>query len=102
MEKKPLPFIIENNGKLELNQEVMNEIKKSNNPRFLLFYGKTRLGKSTTLNQLIRGNIKTWKYINKKPFESNNTLDSITKGFDIFGPIKISQILKNHEGLKNR
>ena len=100
--KKPLPFIIENNGKLELNQEVIDEIKKSNNPRFLLFYGKTRLGKSTTLNQLIRGNIKTWKYINKKPFESNNTLDSITKGCDIFGPIKISEIFKRHEKLKNK
>ena len=100
--KKPLPFIIENNGKLELNQEVMDEIKKSNKPRFLLFYGKTRLGKSTTLNQLIRGNIKTWKYINKKPFESNNTLDSITKGCDIFGPIKISEIFKRHEKLKNK
>ena len=100
--KKPLPFILDNNGKLELNQEVMNEIKKSNNPRFILFYGKTRLGKSTTLNQLIRGNIKTWKYINQKPFNSNNTLNSITKGCDIFGPIKISEIFKNHEGLKNK
>ena len=99
--KKPFPFIIENNGKLELNQEVMNEIKKSNNPRFILFYGKTRLGKSTTLNQLIRGNIETWKYTNKKPFQSSNSWESITKGCDIFGPIKISEIYKKHEGLKN-
>ena len=99
MEKKPLPFIIENNGKLELNQEIMDEIKKSNNPRFILFYGKTKIGKSTTLNQLIKGNIKTWKYIKKKPFKAIN---SITKGCDIFGPIKISEIFKNHEGLKNK
>ena len=104
MEKteKPLSFINEKNGKLEINKDVINIIKQSNNPRFILFYGKTRLGKSTTLNQLIRGNTKTWKYINKKPFQSNDTLDSITKGCDIFGPIKISEICKRHEGLQNK
>ena len=103
MEKqKPLPFIIENNGELELNQEVIKRIKDSINPRFLLFYGTTRFGKSTTLNQIIKGNIKSWKYINKKPFAASDTLNSITKGCDIFGPIKISEIYKNHEGLKNK
>jgi hypothetical protein len=104
MEKteKPLSFINEKNGKLELNKDVINIIKQSKNPKFILFYGKTRLGKSTTLNQLIRGNTKTWKYINKKPFQSNDTLDSVTKGCDIFGPIKISEICKRHEGLQNK
>ena len=99
--EKPLSFIIEKNGKLELNQEVMDIIKESDNPKFISFYGKTRLGKSTTLNQLIRGNNQTWKFINKKPFQSSNSCDSITKGCDIFGPIKISEIYKKHEGLKN-
>ena len=66
---KPLPFIIKNNGKLELNENVLNIISKSVNPKLLLFYGATRLGKSTTLNQIIRGNIDTWKYINRKPFK---------------------------------
>ena len=100
--KKPLSFIIEKNGKLELNQEVMDIIKESDNPKFISFYGKTRLGKSTTLNQLIRGNNQTWKFINKKPFGTNDTLDSVTKGCNIFGPIKISEILKRHEGLQNK
>ena len=99
---KPLPFIIEKNGKLELNQEVMEIIKKSVNPKLIVFYGKTRLGKSTTLNQLIRGNYQTWKFINKKPFDTSDTLDSMTKGCNIFGPIKISEILKRHEGLQNK
>ena len=62
---KPLPFIIEKDGKLELNKEVLDIIKKSVNPKFILFYGKTRLGKSTTLNQLIRGNHQTWKFTSK-------------------------------------
>ena len=92
----PLPFIIENNGSLEINGEVLKIIENSTNPNFLLFYGVTRRGKSTTLNQLIRGNHETWKYINKKPFLSKNTQESITKGCDIFGPIKASILLKRH------
>ena len=91
---KPLQFIIEKDGKLMLNEEVMTLIKNAVEPRFILFYGKTRLGKSTTLNQLIRGNKETWKYNNKSPFNSNNTLESVTKGCDIFGPIKITELIQ--------
>ena len=94
--EKPLPLIVEKDQKLSLNEEVMNIIKNSIKPRFILFYGKTRVGKSTTLNQLIRGNIETCKYINKKPFDSCGTVNSVTKGCDIFGPIKISELMKRH------
>ena len=45
--QKPLPFIIQKNGKLELNEEVLKIIENSDNPRLLLFYGATRMGKST-------------------------------------------------------
>ena len=93
---KPLPFIIENQGKLELNEKVLTIIEKSDNPRLLLFYGATRQGKSTTLNQIIRGNIDTWKYLNKTPFESQTSQKSLTVGCDIFGPIKCSEIKRRH------
>ena len=99
--EKPLPFVLENNGQLELNEEVLKIIEKSNNPRFLLFYGATRQGKSTTLNQIIRGNIDTWKYINKSPFPSQTSQKSLTIGCNIFGPIKCSEILKRHQIEKN-
>ena len=93
----PQSFIIENkNNKLELNEKVLDIIEKSENPRFFLFYGKTRLGKSTTLNQLIKGNLDSRKYRNTKPFEANDTLNSITKGCNIFGPIKASELIKRH------
>ena len=93
---KPLPFIIEKQGKLELNEKVLKIIEKSNNPRLLLFYGATRQGKSTTLNQIIRGNIDTWKYLNKTPFASRTSQQSLTVGCDIFGPIKCSEIKRRH------
>ena len=98
--ENPLPLIVEKDKKLALNEEVMNIIKNSTKPRFILFYGKTRVGKSTTLNQLIRGNIETYKYINKKPFDSCGTITSVTKGCDIFGPIKISELMKRHNRKK--
>ena len=100
--EKPLPFIIENKDQqLELNEEVLKIIEKSNNPRLLLFYGSTRQGKSTTLNQIIRGNIDTWKYINKSPFKSQTSQNSVTNGCDIFGPIKCSEIIRRHQLNKN-
>ena len=100
--EKPLPFIIENKDQqLELNEEVLKIIEKSNNPRLLLFYGSTRQGKSTTLNQIIRGNIDTWKYINKSPFKSQTSQKSVTNGCDIFGPIKCSEIIRRHQLNKN-
>ena len=94
--ENPLPFIIQKNGNLELNEEVLTIIEKSENPRLLLFYGETRMGKSTTLNQIIRGNIDTWKYINKEPFKVQTSNSSLTKGCDIFGPIKCSEIKRRH------
>lgn len=91
-----LPFIIENNNKLELNSKILEKIKNSKNPRFILFYGDTRQGKSTTLNQLIRENEKSLKFVNSSPFKSLDSAKSITKGCDIYGPIKASELIKRH------
>ena len=94
--EKPLPFIIIRNGKLEINEDVINIISQSLNPRLLLFYGATRMGKSTTLNQIIRGNIDTWTYLNKEPFKTQTNQSSLTEGCDIFGPIRCSEIKRRH------
>ena len=91
-----IPFIIEKNGKMELNEEFLKLIENSTNPNLLLFYGITRRGKSTTLNQLIRGNHETWKFKNRKPFYCIDSIESITKGCDIFGPVKASLLIKRH------
>ena len=98
---KPLPFLIERNGNLDLNDEVIKILEKSTNPRLLLFYGQTRQGKSTTLNQLIRGNVETWKYTNKSPFLSQTSQQSLTIGCDIYGPIKSSEINRRHQINRN-
>ena len=91
-----LPFLIEKNGILELNEKLLEIIKQSYNPRLLLIYGKARQGKSTTLNQLIRGNKNTWTYKNSSPFESKTRQESVTIGCYLYGPIKISEIINRH------
>ena len=95
--KEPLPFVIEKNNELILNEEVLKIIEQSENPRLLLLYGATRQGKSTTLNQIIRGNINSWSYINKSPFKSQTSQNSLTEGCDIYGPIKCSELLNRHK-----
>ena len=92
-----LPFVLEKNGKIELNDEILDKIKNSKNPRFILSYGDTIKGKSTTLNQLIRDNKKSLKFINSFPFKSSNSPYNITKGCDIYGPIKASELLNRHD-----
>ena len=92
-----MPFIIKNEeNKLLLNEKLIEIIENSTDPQFYLFYGKTRIGKSTTLNQLIRGNQETRKYKNKQPFDAIDSLDSVTKGCNIYGPIKASELLRRH------
>ena len=94
--KAPLHFIEQKEGKLVLNEEVMSIIAKANNPKFISFYGTTRFGKSTTLNQLIAGNKESWSYIRNEPFKAGNSLESITSGCDIYGPIKFSELKTRH------
>ena len=94
--KTPLPFILEKGGKLILNEEVISIIKNSNNPKFISFYGSTRGGKSTTLNQLISSNSDDWSYVRKEPFKTGSSVSSVTSGCDIYGPIKFSQLKKKH------
>ena len=91
-----MPLILEKEGEIELNENVLKLIENSTNPNLILFYGMTKRGKSTTLNQLIRGNHETWKFKNKKPFFAHDSIESITKGCDIFGPINASILIKRH------
>ena len=53
-------------------------------------------GKITTLNQLIKGNNDTWKFINKSPFLSRTSEERVTEGCDIFGPIRYNELVRRH------
>ena len=82
---KPLRFIRQNEGKLILNEEVLSVMQNANNPKFIWFYGNTRKGKTTTLNQLIKGKKdkeENLKFDNPVPFQVGSSPKSITSGCD--------------------
>ena len=45
---------------------------------------------------MIRENEKSLKFVNSSPFKSLDSAKSITKGCDIYGPIKASELIKRH------
>ena len=99
MSAKVFPLVLENEktDKPSLNPEAMELINASKNPHFLVFTGNTRNGKSTTLNQLIRGHSEKLTYIAKTPFKRRGGQESITRGCDLYGPIKLRDFLDKND-----
>ena len=93
--KHIIPFIrcARASGKLELNREVLDVIKRAHNPHIVLFIGRTRIGKSTTLNNLIIGCKDGKSFIPRYSiFKASDSTKSETKGCNVFGPIKLSEL----------
>lgn len=89
--------ILDQNNNLIINPSVRHKIVKCSYPIFLVCDGTTRFGKSTTLNQIIRGyNATPRGFTYDKPFKRGGDTNSITKGVDIWGPIKLSELLKKN------
>jgi GTPase SAR1 family protein len=98
---------LKNNDNIKegINENFFNIILKSYNPHLLCIYGKPRMGKSTLLNQLLSG----FQENNQEEENDNNyfLLDEpfkvghgegnfTTKGCNIFGKIKLSELLKRN------
>ena len=82
--------------KVYLNPVALDAIKNATNPQILVVNGTTRYGKSTTLNQIIRGyKKKPLKYICRKPFTAKGGDNSVTVGTNLYGPIKLSKLVYN-------
>ena len=99
-----IDFLNNNNNFNEgINQDFINKIRQSHNPHIIIIYGNPRIGKSTLLNQLLRGFKDNYKYQDNeyfnldKPFKIGpNEFEYITKGCNIFGSIKLSKVLENN------
>ena len=95
-----IEFLKDNNNFME---DFKNKIRQSHNPHIIIVYGNPRIGKSTLLNQLINGFKENNEepdneYFNlDKPFKTgHNEFEYITKGCNIFGSIKLSELLKRN------
>ena len=92
MEAKLTPFLIKNSEeKISINPVVIEMVKAVPNPHFVVCYGKTRVGKSTTLSNLIKGCEDGMYYIQDDPiFDAAYSTESQTKGCYVYGPIKLN------------
>ena len=99
-----IDFLNNNNNFNEgINQDFINKIRQSHNPHIIIIYGNPRIGKSTLLNQLLRGFKDNYEYQDNeyfnldKPFKIGpNQSEYITKGCNIIGSIKLSKLLKKN------
>ena len=85
------------------NQDFINKIEQSHNPHIIIIYGNPRIGKSTFLNQLLKGFNEKYDYPDNEYFNLNgpfkvgpNQSEYITKGCKIYGSIKLSELLKKN------
>ena len=97
---------LKNNDNIKegINEDFLNMILKSYNPHLLCIYGKPRMGKSTLLNQLLSGfqennqedNDNNY-FLLDEPFKVGHGEGNFTtKGCNIFGKIKLSELLKRN------
>ena len=97
---------LKNNDNIKegINENFRNLVLKSYNPHLLCIYGKPRMGKSTLLNQLLSGfqennqeeNDNNY-FLLDEPFKVGHGEGNFTtKGCNIFGKIKLSELLKRN------
>ena len=92
-----LPFVIMDHGKhIKINAKFLNALMSLKNPHFICTIGKTRFGKSTTLNQIIQGPLKDkLSFLCNEPFETGFSPDPVTKGCNGWFSVKLHHILKS-------
>ena len=85
--------LFKNNDNIEegLSDEFISILSQSNNSHIICFYGDSKLGKSTKLNQIINGTSSNDYYSLQEPFKTQ------TKGCDIYGPVKVKDLIDRNE-----
>ena len=98
MNLKPIP-LFKNNDNIEegISEQFEEVIKKCKHPHIICIYGDSRTGKSTKMNQIINGTISENYFKLNGPFKPLREIHtSMTKGCDLYGPIKVEDIAKKN------
>lgn len=79
------------------SEKFISNLRKSINPHFICIYGDNTLGKSTKLNQVIKG-INSDNYFSlEAPFKTKQEIHTTqTKGCDIYGPVKVKELIERN------
>ena len=97
--------LFKDNEKLEegLSDNFIEILKKCSNPHLINIYGDDKFGKGPIINQIINGTNSSVYFDLKHPFETMKELNIIKeKKYNIYGPIKIIDIIKNNNIDENK
>ena len=92
---KVIPRFVKFSSASGINPEFFELMKKSNNPHIVAVSGPSRIGKSSTCNNLINGPIDGFKN-NTEPFRRQSGGVPITIGCDVYGPVSLQSIYEKH------
>ena len=90
-ERKCLKKVFDSN--LNITNEFRRDMESSKNPIIALLIGIKRAGKSTRGNQLITGEVNPSD--DKCFFKAEDGTDSVTKGSEYYGPVKLNELMPN-------
>ena len=101
--------LFKNNDDIEegLSQNFVEALKKCLNPHIICIYGSSSIGKCTKLNQIINGTCSEKFFDLQEPFKTSKEEINIIKNksektCNIYGPIKLKDIIKNNNIDENK
>ena len=101
--------LFKNNDNIEegLSPNFVEAIKPCLNPHLICIYGSGFTGKSTKLNQIINGTISENYFNTQGPFKTSKKELNLIKNkneesCNIYGPIKLKDIIKNNNIDENK
>ena len=89
------PIVVGDEQRFHLNDTFMKMITRLTNPQVILIIGVSRIGKSNTLNQIIKGLKSVLTFRCEKPFKTGVSPNAVTKGCDAFISIKLHDLLRS-------
>ena len=91
-----IPLVIQRLNSYALNEEALYAIGNATNPHIITFFGQNRIGKSTLQNNIIKGCIDGMRFVCEDPFEAKDTVEIVTTGCNLYGPIKLSELARRN------
>ena len=92
------PLLKDNNDiNSGLSEKFISILSKSTNPHFICIYGDSSLGKSSKLNQVIKGINSDNYFFLEEPFKTKSEICTTqTIGCGIYGPVKVKDLIEKN------
>ena len=91
-----IPFSCTSQGKPSVNPQFIELIQKSTNPHIVDVSGVSRVGKSSTCNNLISGPKDDFSN-SETPFVSKPGQNPVSIGCEVYGPVSMHSLFEKHK-----